>query len=63
MLLEYFILFFVLVKEIWHAEDCVVTKGIESGGKFCVRWFLGPIAEVPAKQKEIHTSKAFETSD
>jgi hypothetical protein len=40
-----------------------VTKDIESGGKFCVRQVSGPIAEVPAKEKEIHTSKAFETND
>jgi hypothetical protein len=62
-LLEYFILFFVLEKAIRHAEDCVVTKDIESGGRFCWAWFLEPVAEVPAKQKEIIPSKAFETSD
>jgi len=39
--LEYFILFFVLEKAIRHAEDCVVTKDIESGGKFCVRLVSG----------------------
>jgi len=63
-LLERFILFFVLEKAASHTEDCALTKDIESGGSFLrAAWFLGPIAEIPAKQKEIHTSKAFETSD
>jgi len=62
-LLEDFILFFVLEKPTRHTEDCALTKDIESGGKFCVRLVLGPIAEVPTKEKEIHISKAFETND
>jgi hypothetical protein len=63
-LLECFILFFVLEKASRHAEDCVVTKDIESGGKFCVRLVSGAnCRSPPLKQKEIHTAKAFETTD
>jgi hypothetical protein len=58
-LLEYFILIFVLEKATRHAEDCVVTKDIESGGKFCVRLVVSGAncRSPPLKQKEIHTPK------
>jgi hypothetical protein len=65
-LLEYFIHFFVLEKVVRQAEDCVtnvITKELESGGKFACGWFLEPIAEILAKQKKVTSSKAHETND
>jgi hypothetical protein len=46
-LLEDFILFFVLEKTTRHAEDCALTKDIESGGKFCVRLVSGANCRSP----------------
>jgi hypothetical protein len=63
-LLEYFILIFVLEKATRHAEDCVVTKDIESGGKFLrPPGFWGQLQKSPLNRKKFTPSKAFETSD